>query len=138
MSRRSEASSKEPTQRQLRVGEEIRHALSHVLMRDEAHISDLDGVSVTISVVKIGPDLKNATAYFTTLGGASDESALKTLNKFAPILRKLMGKRIHMRHIPKLYFKLDKSFELAGRVNAILNKPEVQRDLQAADESEEE
>ena len=138
MARRGENSAKAPTQRQLRVGEEVRHALAEVFMRGETHISDLERVSITVSEVRIGPDLKNATAYVTTLGGAADDETVNLLNKVAPQLRRLMGKRVHLKYVPKLYFKRDKSFELAGRVNAILSQPEVQKDVDAqTDEGDE-
>lgn len=135
MSRR-EHSSKAPTQRQLRVGEEIRHALSEVFMRGETHIRDIEKYSITVSEVRIGPDLKNATAYVTTLGGDAeqDEQAIAVLNKVTSQLRKLAGKRLHLKYIPKLYFKRDKSFELAGNVNKILLNPTVQKDVQKPDE----
>ena len=135
MAKHKEQSSKAPTQRQLRVGEEIRHTLAEVFLRGETHITELDRISITVSEVRIGPDLKNATAYITTLGGQADDETVKLLNKVAPQLRKLMGKRLHLKYIPKLYFKRDKSFELAGRVNEILSDPKVKEDVLRPDEA---
>lgn len=134
MGRRGENSAKAPTQRQLRVGEEVRHALAEVFMRGEMHMRELDRVSITVSEVRIGPDLKNATAYITTLGGAADEETVKLLNKVTSQIRKLVGKRVHLKYVPKIYFKIDKSFEFAGRVNALLNQPEVKKDVIAPTE----
>lgn len=137
MGRRGENSSKEPTQRQLRVGEEVRHALAEVFIRGETHMRDLEKVSITVSEVRIGPDLKNATAYVTTLGGEADDKTVDLLNKVSPQLRRLMGKRVHLKYIPKLYFKRDKSFEFAGRVNELLSQPEVKQDvIREAEEGE--
>lgn len=126
-----------PSQRQLRVGEEVRHALSEVFFRGETHAPQLDGVSITVSEVRISPDLKNATAYCTPLAGGGDvDSIIHALNELAPQIRKQMNKRIVLKYSPKLYFKLDKSFDAANRINLLLQKPEVQRDVTSPDDDE--
>lgn len=126
-----------PSQRQLRVGEEVRHALSEVFFRGETHAPQLDGVSITVSEVRISPDLKNATAYCTPLAGSGDvDSIIHALNELAPQIRKQMNKRIVLKYSPKLYFKLDKSFDAANRINLLLQKPEVQRDVTSPDDDE--
>ena len=120
---------KAPSQRQLKVGEEIRFAISEVLLRGETHIPQLESASIIISQVKISPDLKNATAYITPLGGEKTQEICKILNEASPLIRKCMNKRIILKYSPKLHFKIDKTFEIAGRINEILHSPEVLKDL---------
>ena len=125
------ASKKPPSQRQLRVGEEVRHAVSTVLMRNETHDPELESLSITVSEVRISPDLKNASVYVSPLGGMEDPMPLLTrLNQTAPVLRRAMGRHIFLKYLPKLHFKLDKSFDEAGRINELLKKdPKIQQDL---------
>ncbi len=118
-----------PGQRQLRVGEELRHAVSYILLRDECHDPRLDGVSVTVSEVRISPDLKNATVFVMPLAGDNKESLLKILNEIAPKLRKLVGSKVALRYTPKLHFRLDDSFDVATHIDSLLKRPEVARDL---------
>lgn len=131
---------KPPSQRQLKVGEEIRHAVASVLMRNETHDPTLESLSITVSEVRISPDLKNASVYVSPLGGLENaEKVIGRLNDAAPALRRAAGKRLHLKYLPKLYFKLDKSFDEAGRINALLlNDPKIQRDVAQAAASEEE
>ncbi len=84
---------KAPGQRQLRVGEELRHALADILLRGECHDPRLDGASITVSEVRIGPDLKHATVYVMPLAGANKEALLEVLNAIAPHLRSLLGRK---------------------------------------------
>jgi ribosome-binding factor A len=125
---------KPPTQRQLKVGEEIRHAVAIVLMRNETHDPTLESLSITVSQVRISPDLKNASVYVSPLGShANAEVVVQRLNQAAPALRKAAGRRLHLRYLPKLFFKLDKSFEVAGRINSLLlNDPIIRRDVEMA------
>ncbi len=129
------AQKKPPTQRQLKVGEEIRHAVSNVLMRNETHDPALESLSITVSEVRISPDLKNASVYVTPLGGQADAgSVIERLNVAAPSLRKAAGKWLHLKYLPKLYFKLDKSFDTAGRINELLmNDPKIRQDVDGAE-----
>lgn len=119
-----------PSQRQLRVGEELRAALALIFMHGETHILDLDSASITVSEVRISPDLKNATAYVMPLGGNNKEKVLKLLSEYAPQIRHLLGKKILLRHTPKIFFKLDESFEVASRVHGILNSEKVRKDVE--------
>lgn len=124
-------------QRQLRVGEEIRHALSSIFMRDECHDPELVGTSITVSEVRISPDLKNATVFFMPLGGANREVILEALKRLSPYLRNMVGSKMKLRFTPRLSFQLDNSFDEAGRIHTLLSKPDVRRDLeQAADDQE--
>jgi ribosome-binding factor A len=115
--------------RNLRVGEEIRHALADIFMRGEVHSMDLFGASITVSEVRVSPDLKNATAYVMPLAGKNKEGLLEALKKSSPELRHLVGKRMKLRHIPKIFFALDNSYDEAERISNLLKNPEVQRDL---------
>lgn len=123
-------SSKSPTSRPLKVGEEIRHALSEVLLRGEAHIPELEGASITISEVRCSPDLKNATVFAMPLGGQRRDEIIAVLDENAPALRYLVSRKVELRHMPKLYFKLDNSFDEAGRINSLLQDPSVRRDVE--------
>lgn len=122
-------SPKGPSQRQLRVGEEIRNALALVFMHGETHVPLLDSASITVSEVRISPDLKNATAYVMPLAGAHKQQVMNTLADNATHIRNLVNRKIALRFSPKLYFKLDVSFENANRINEILNSERVKADL---------
>jgi ribosome-binding factor A len=117
-------------QRNLRVGEEIRHALADIFMRGEVHSMDLLGASITVSEVRVSPDLKNATAYVMPLAGEKKEELINALKLSSPELRHLVSKRVKLRYVPKLFFALDDSYDEAERINNLLKKPEVVRDLE--------
>ena len=123
---------KPPSQRQLRVGEEIRHCLARVLLQGEAHDPDLQEVNVTVSEVRLSPDLKSATAFVMPLGGSHAAEAVKALNRAAPFFRHRLAQDVDMRFTPRLSFQLDESFEEASRIDALLNSPRVRGDLTAA------
>lgn len=117
-------------QRNLRVGEEIRHALANIFMREEIHSMELLGVSITVSEVRVSPDLKNATAYIMPLAGKDKQGLLEALKKSSPEIRHLVSKRVKLRHVPKIFFALDDSYDEAQRINKLLNQPDVARDLE--------
>jgi ribosome-binding factor A len=124
------SSARMPTQRQLRVGEEIRNALALIFSMGETHHPILDTASITVSEVRISPDLKNATAYVMPLAGSNKEAVMVALADNASRLRGLVSKRIILRTSPKINFKLDTSFEVANRINELLNDERVKKDLQ--------
>lgn len=128
---------KPPSQRQLRVGEVIRQAVSELLLRQEIYHPRLNDLSITVSGVRVSPDMKNATVYVTPLGQSLEvaEGVCKALNEKSGEIRRHVSKRIYMRFSPRLYFKPDESFENAGRVQEILNSPKVKRDLEAVDDN---
>ncbi len=130
----SKGRSKGPSQRQLRAGELIRHSLVEILRRDGLREPALSGVSVTISEVKTSPDLKLATIYCMPLGGVhagiDEDEIIKALNSASPHIRTLLGKMIEMKYTPALTFRKDVSFSEAGRIDALLARPEVARDLE--------
>lgn len=120
---------KAPSQRMLRVGEELRHALAAVLQRGDFHDPDLQGHLVVVSEVRISPDLKNATAFVSPLGGGDMDAMLTALRRAGPYLRGQIVRAVNLRHAPTLSFEPDTSFDYAGRIDAILHRPDVARDL---------
>ena len=126
--------SKPPSQRQLRVGEEIRHALVRVLGRGDLHDPLLSEANVTITQVEVSPDLKNATAFVVPLGGSHMGEIVQALNRAAGYLRGQLGREIHLRYTPRLGFEPDLSFDHADEVERILRSPRVRRDLERAGE----
>src|SRR6201985_501327 len=127
-----------PSQRQLRVGEALRHALAQVLRENEIRDSDLEGVSVTITQVKPSPDMRYATVFCEPLGGENAKAIVAALNRHKGFLRGEMGHRITTKFTPDLRFVEDESFAEAQKIETILKSPEVQRDLAAAHDGEEE
>lgn len=126
----SKTKARAPSQRQLRVGEEVRHALAHLLERGEVHDPELAGVAITVTEVRISPDLKNATAYVIPLGGLGDaETIVKALNRIKSFLRHRVSQAVHLRSAPQLSFLADTSFDEAGHINDLLHSPQVARDL---------
>jgi ribosome-binding factor A len=127
-----------PSQRQLRVGEALRHALAEILTRQDIRDPDLEGVSVTITQVKPSPDMRYATVYCEPLGGGHAREVIAALNRHKGFLRGEMGRHLTMKFTPDLRFVEDQSFAEAQKIETILNSPEVRRDLQAPEEDGEE
>ena len=125
-----------PTQRQLRVGEMLRHALAEVLRRGEIRDPDLAGVSVTITQVKPSPDMRHATVFCEPLGGKNARQVIAALNKHKGFLRGELGHAISMKFTPDLRFVEDESFAEAQKIETILKSARVQKDLSAPDEEE--
>ncbi|MEC7488958.1 MAG: 30S ribosome-binding factor RbfA [Pseudomonadota bacterium] len=117
------------SQKQLRVGELIRHALVQLLERGEANDPGLEGVSVTVTEVLISPDLRNATAFVMPLGGVEIEEVLQGLSRAAPFFRRRIARAVNLRRLPALSFQLDVSFDKASRIDALLRSPGVKTDL---------
>jgi ribosome-binding factor A len=118
-----------PSQRQLRVGEELRHALAAILLRGEMHDPDLAGVSITVSEVRPSPDMKHATVFVTTLNGDKMDVVLPALRRAASFLRGLVAKTVRLRHTPQLSFQADTSFDYAQKINTLLHQDVIARDL---------
>jgi ribosome-binding factor A len=110
-----------PSQRQLRVGETLRHVLSEILMRQDFFDPDLANVSVTISEISVSPDLSNARVYTMPLGGINVDVILPALNRLAPVMQSLVAKKVHLRRTPRLRFFLDNSFENAAKMNQLFH-----------------
>ena len=120
---------REPSQRQLKVGETIRHALAEIFSRGEINDEVLERHSLTVPEVRMTPDLKLATVYVLPLGGGNAEEAVAHLDKHKRYLRGLLAKRVNMKFMPELRFKVDTSFEASARIDELLARPEVARDL---------
>lgn len=134
-----------PSQRQLRAGELIRHALVEVLREEEIHDPAMEGVSVTVTEVRLSPDLKHATCFVEPLGAGVEtaptaghvDEIVKALNAHAKFLRGVLGKHIDMKFTPDLKFRHDESFDAAGRMDRLFSDPRVRADIErAADEDE--
>jgi ribosome-binding factor A len=125
-----------PSQRQLRVGEMLRHALAEILSRSDIRDPDLEGVSVTITQVKPSPDMRYATVYCAPLGGKNAEPIIAALNRHKGFLRGQMGHMISIKFTPDLRFLEDQSFAEAEKIENILKSPQVQRDLMSSDQDE--
>jgi ribosome-binding factor A len=122
-------SAKAPSQRQLRVAEEIRHVLAGVFGRGEIRDPELVDVTITVTEVRIGPDLKRATAFVTRLGRSDIADKLPALRRAAPYLRTQVAKQLRLRVAPDLSFQADTSIDYAMHVDGLLRAPEVARDL---------
>lgn len=120
----------EPTARQLRVGEEMRHGLARIFERRELRDPALAEVAVTVTEVRMSPDLKHALVFVMPLGGSHAAEVLAGLKRGATFLRGLLAREIALRFLPSLAFALDTSFDHANRINEILHRPEVRRDVQ--------
>lgn len=116
-------------QRQRRVGEELRHLIARMLRDGECRDPVLHDASITVSEVRLSPDLRNATVFVMPLGGAGAGEILPALRRAAPYLRGLAARDLALRYAPELVFALDETFDQAGRIAALLALPEVERDL---------
>ena len=125
-----------PSQRQLRVGEMLRHALADVLRRGDIRDPDLNGVSITITQIKPSPDMRHATVFCEPLGGQNAKQVIAALNKHKGYLRGEMGREIAMKFTPELRFVEDVSFAEAQKIDDLLRSSRVARDLGADDEGD--
>lgn len=123
-----------PTQRQLRVGEVVRQALSTLLMRDLLKDPALEGVSITVSEVRASPDLRHAKVYCAPLGGVNQEAVVAALNHSAGYLRSLLGAEVSLKYTPELAFVSDQSFDEAMKIESLLRSDLVSRDLASSDD----
>ena len=124
------------SQRQLRVGETVRHALAEILAHGNVHDPDLEGHIITVPEVRMSPDLKLATIYVMPLGGRDTEVVIEALNRNKKFLRGEVAHRVNLKFAPDLRFRADDRFDEAERIEKLLRTPEVRRDL--APDSEEE
>ena len=119
-----------PSQRQLRAGELIRHALVEILREEDLQDEALAGVSVTVTEVRLSPDLKHALCFVEPLGGARAAEVTAGLNRSARFLRGRLGHAIELRFTPDLKFVHDESFDVAEKMNRLLAEPRVRRDVE--------
>ncbi|PCJ34815.1 MAG: ribosome-binding factor A [Alphaproteobacteria bacterium] len=118
-----------PSHRVLRVGENIRHALSEIFTRGEIRDPALDGVSITVTEVRCSPDLRNATIYVMPLGGVNEQDVVAGLNRCRKFIRGKLSGMVSMKYLPNLKFTSDGSFGEADHIEQLLNSPHVAQDL---------
>jgi ribosome-binding factor A len=129
MNKRQAGPAAGPSQRQLRVAEEVRHALSAVFARAEFRDPDLLGLRVTVTEVRASPDLKHMTAFVSGLGKELPEPQIKALRRAAPWLRTQVAKSVRLRAAPDLHFQPDTALDYAMHIDKVMRQPEVARDL---------
>jgi ribosome-binding factor A len=127
------AHSAAPSQRMLRAGELIRHALAEILLRGETNDPELDKLTASIVEVKISPDLKIATAYVRTLIVGQETKLLEALNRNRKYIRMLMTPKLAMKYTPDIRFRIDTALDYAGKIDEILRRPVVKRDVENED-----
>ena len=132
--RKSTAADKAPSQRQLRVGELIRHALAEMLTRGEVHDPVLETTLVTIPEVRMTADLRLATIYVMPLGGKDAEAVVEALERNKKFLRGEIAHKINLKFAPDLRFRADERFDEAARIDRLLHSPAVKRDLRDEDD----
>ena len=110
------------SQRQLRVGEMIKQSLSMIFLREESKISDLDTKSITVTEVRMSPDLKVAKVFVIPLGGKDTDKVIDKLNEFSFVIRKVLSKKIIIKFLPKLYFIKDDSFDYAEKIENLIKQ----------------
>jgi ribosome-binding factor A len=130
----NKSSSAGASQRQLRVGEQVRHALSDTLQRGEILDPLIETTVISVSEVRMSPDLKIATAFVSPLGGGDHEAIVEALNRHAKFIRGRISHALRqMRSMPEVRFRLDTSYDNFARINDLLHSPEVARDLDKED-----
>src|SRR6201995_593058 len=118
------------SQRQLRVGEAVRHAVADILAHGSVHDGDLEGHIITVPDVRMSPDLKLATVYVMPLGGGNVADILAGLDRHKKLLRGEIARRVNLRFAPEIRFKADPSFDQGCKIDALLNSPKVRADLE--------
>jgi ribosome-binding factor A len=117
------------SQRQLRVGEAVRHAIADILAHGGAHDRDLEGHIITVPEVRMSPDLKLATVYVMPLGGRDTDVVVAALERNKKFLRGAVARRVNLKFAPDVRFRVDERFDEAERIEKLLRTPAVQRDL---------
>ncbi|WP_037294954.1 30S ribosome-binding factor RbfA [Roseobacter sp. AzwK-3b] len=120
-----------PSQRQLRVGELVRRTLSDLLMRGDVHDPELNRMSVTVGEVRVSPDLRIATAYVLPLGGDGQEQVIDLLARNRGELRRLIGKKLDLKYVPDLRFRIDETFDRMDETRRMFADEKVRRDVES-------
>ena len=120
------------SQRQLRVGEELRHLLAELLERGNMRDPDLREATITVTSVDVSPDLRNATAFVMPLGGRDSDKILAALKRATPWFRARVSEKAGLRSAPDIRFQLDRTFDEADKINELLRRPDVARDIEDA------
>lgn len=133
MAKRPTTSPGMPSQRQLRAGELVRHALTDILAREDFHDPDLQNIMVTVGEVRCSPDLRHANIFVTPLGDDTEKGRnglAEALNRAAPFLRGRLGKQVELKFTPQLHFIADRSYDEATAIDRLLADPKVRRDIE--------
>ena len=125
-----------PSQRQLRVGELIRHALAEMLSRGDIHDPTIEAHMITVPEVRMTADLRLATVYVMPLGGKDEKEVVAALERNKKFLRGEIAHRVNLKFAPEIRFRIDERFDEAARIEKILRTPEVRRDLESKDGDE--
>jgi ribosome-binding factor A len=125
-----------PSQRQLRVGEAVRHAVAEVLAQGEVHDPVLEGHMITVPEVRMSPDLRLATIYVMPLGGRDGEAVVAALERNKRYLRGVIARKVNLKFAPDIRFRIDERFDEAERIEKLLRSPAVKRDLAGDDDGE--
>jgi ribosome-binding factor A len=125
-----------PSQRALRAGELVRHAVAEILSRGEVHDPVLEGHMVTVPEVRMSPDLRQATIYVMPLGGRDAKEVLAALDRNRKFLRGEIARRVNLKFAPDIRFRIDERFDEAERIEKLLRTPAVRRDLDRSDDDE--
>jgi len=110
------------SQRQLRVGELVKQSLGQIFLRDEAKVPNLETKNITVTEVRMSPDLKNARAYVLPLGGKNVDKTVSILTEFSYLVRKALSKKLDIKFLPRVYFIGDKSFDYAEKIEKLISK----------------
>ena len=130
---RQQFTAEQQSVRVLKVGERVRHILSELLARQEVHDETVSAANISVTEVRMTPDLRNATAYLKPLLGAGEDAVVKALRQNTAYLQREVAKRLGLKFAPKLKFRPDESFEEADRIEQLLRDPKVARDLDDED-----
>lgn len=122
-----------PSQRALRAGELIRHAVAEIFSRGEVHDPVLETHLITVPEVKMSPDLRQATIYVMPLGGHDEKEVLAALERNKRFLRGEIAHRVNLKFAPDIRFRIDERFDEAERIDRLLRSPDVRRDVEAKD-----
>ena len=125
-----------PSQRQLRVGEAVRHALAEALAQGDVHDPVLEGHLITVPEVRMSPDLRLATIYVIPLGGRDAEAVIAALERNKRYLRGVVARKVNLKFAPDIRFRIDERFDEAERIEKLLRSPAVKRDLGGGDDGE--
>jgi ribosome-binding factor A len=120
---------KGPSQRQLRVAENLRHELSQIFTRIDIRDEDLLDVIITVSEIRTSPDMRQATVYVMPLGGKNKDIVVEALSRHRKFLRGELSRKVTLKYMPELHFRLDETFDESGRISDVLNSKKVAQDL---------
>ena len=110
------------SQRQLRVGELVKQSLGQIFLRGEAKVPNFETKNITVTEVRMSPDLKNARAYILPLGGKNLDQAVNVLTEFSYLVRKALSKKLDIKFLPQVFFIADKSFDYAEKIEKLIKK----------------